>query len=581
MEGHEEERMTSYGFWRSVFLHSTVLFLIVFVELFVMNGSFVIDGFHFQVFGYPWGTERVFAYSGIWYMPGSGPNSPAPNVYFLNYGELLILLLVLAVYSGTRVPETTRRSRMRWVFFPFFLAGFSSFLYFFVRIQVLQSFYYIGDVIYYPENSLYALMVTIRYYGLSPSAAVPFPGGVGGLSMFAGRTTYDGMLVASLLTSFIGFWIYSEFNQYLPSETPYPHGIRPEPRPTPALIPAEASRMIPFMMGDEVPSLVGSIFCLDGCTASFWTTTDGASGMKHTFDAVVSSRSGVRVAVMLGGGSIDPDAIMMFGSAADDCGFEYKCLFTPTRDEGTLALANALGIGILRPGGPVFGVEGIDKIIGSCVYGDVLLVSGERDDMRFLLSVSFLTEGCRKGERCKVLTGDAGYERMVMSLDPAFSSFVSGGMLEFISIDDMVLRMRSLASEDPRAVKDYIDLVSPYISHIASHADRLLIPDLTDIIVGEYDAVQAIIGSMKKLNTIALVLENVSGGGTSYYGLEEYFVSAVIKISRMGEYRWRVTSNKIGRVAYADLTIANNMVVPYEEVYDRMEVVRLYGRSEV
>ena len=62
-------------------------------ELTVFQFPFSINGVRIEIVGFPWLTEQVADSTGIWRMPGY--SQQFPNVYFFNYGEILVVSIVL------------------------------------------------------------------------------------------------------------------------------------------------------------------------------------------------------------------------------------------------------------------------------------------------------------------------------------------------------------------------------------------------------------------------------------------------------------------------------------------------------
>lgn len=200
-------------------MHSALLFFIAFAEVFLLNINIYVQGYHLRFLGYPWGTERVFAYSGFIKMPNF--TNDAPNVYFFNYGELIILSIVLAAYGSSRRPERTVVRRVRWAYLASFAASMAAFLYIFVKVQVLQSYYLIGNTLYYPAGAGEGyLNRTLTYYHLSPSRLVAYYGGAGGLVRVVGRLDWDELLVLSFAASFVSLWQYFDNNKVAHADAP-------------------------------------------------------------------------------------------------------------------------------------------------------------------------------------------------------------------------------------------------------------------------------------------------------------------------------------------------------------------------
>jgi len=202
-------RKLEYALGRALFMIGAIGTVVLFWEILAMNINYNFGSFRFQAIGYPWGTERVAYITDFWNMPSWTPT--APNVYFLNYAEVLvgaISLAVLGVFLSERSsPETIADTSHNKFFGHLFLIGtlLSLFLtlYAFVKIQVLQSVYLINNTLYVPHN-INNLCPTpsafFHFYNISLSIhRIAFGGGVSGTMKVLGtHITWDYLLFGSM-----------------------------------------------------------------------------------------------------------------------------------------------------------------------------------------------------------------------------------------------------------------------------------------------------------------------------------------------------------------------------------------------
>lgn len=52
-----------YSLGYTLFTFGSIIFIIVFIELFILNVSIQLGNLTFMTFGYPWPSERVMAYT--------------------------------------------------------------------------------------------------------------------------------------------------------------------------------------------------------------------------------------------------------------------------------------------------------------------------------------------------------------------------------------------------------------------------------------------------------------------------------------------------------------------------------------
>jgi len=206
-----------YALGQAMFMMGWIGTIAMFWELFAMNMNYQFGPYRFEAIGYPWGTERVAAITDFWNMPDW--SQAAPNVYFLNYAEVLIGAIFMGVYgvfvSEKALPhlanDTSHNKVLEYLFLALTLLSLSLSLYAFVKVQVLQTVYLINNTLYVPHNvSNLAIGPTpnasafFQFYNISPSVhRVAFQGGVGGLEPVFGHITWDHFLFAMMGLTFI------------------------------------------------------------------------------------------------------------------------------------------------------------------------------------------------------------------------------------------------------------------------------------------------------------------------------------------------------------------------------------------
>lgn len=153
------------------------------LELSVLSIPFSIGGFQVKMIGFPWLTEQLADSTGLWRMPGY--SQQFPNVYFFNYGEALIVSVVLLmigmefkqysekVYLQNRRPFLSKAGFIGAILSMFVL------LYFWVRMTVLWNTYVFGNTVYYPATTPPPTTQWLQQFGLSLSINLkPYAGGL-------------------------------------------------------------------------------------------------------------------------------------------------------------------------------------------------------------------------------------------------------------------------------------------------------------------------------------------------------------------------------------------------------------------
>ena len=193
------------------------------LELSILQIPFTINGFQVKMIGFPWLTEQVADSTGLWRMPGY--SQQFPNVYFFNYGEALIVSIVLFMIGRQLRPysENIYLKNQR----PFLSkAGFISviisvfvLLYFWVRMTVLWNTYVFGNTVYYPATTPPPTTQWLQQFGLSLSINLrPY---AGGLALRVNTSTVplsvglrlDAPLYIAALFLFISIIVWKYFGQ--------------------------------------------------------------------------------------------------------------------------------------------------------------------------------------------------------------------------------------------------------------------------------------------------------------------------------------------------------------------------------
>jgi len=271
----------------------------------------------------------------------------------------------------------------------------------------------------------------------------------------------------------------------------------------------------------------------------------GKSGTIHEFDLVVTSKrdKNVKVAVLK---SISDDLardIVKFNEIASDCGISLKALVT-NKDIGPnvanlLHTYNIITINQRSesiPKSDLFGVKELDESLGGAMKrGNVYMVSGKTGVGKTTLCTQFLVQGASVGERgAIILTNTRGSEYIAnaKTFSFGFEGYYKEGTIEVIELSDGIRELKEKALESLRARERYINKLTGEIKKIVveSKLSRLAIDPITPMIVENDDFVNQFIMNLTIPETYLLVTSSVMKSDLSMYGIEENFVSGVIKL---------------------------------------------------
>jgi len=208
-----------YALGEALFIMGSIGTIVILWELFAMNTNYQLGPCRFEAIGYPWSTERVAAITDFWNMPDW--TQVAPNVYFLNYGEVLVGAIILAVFgvfiSEGAIPkladDTSHDKKLERIFLILTLLSLSLAIYAFVKIQVLESDYLINNTLYVPGNTNNVNSYFFQLYNINPNVhRVAFQGGVSGISSVFGHISWDDFIFAMMGLTFIFMILWKYFS---------------------------------------------------------------------------------------------------------------------------------------------------------------------------------------------------------------------------------------------------------------------------------------------------------------------------------------------------------------------------------
>jgi circadian clock protein KaiC len=271
----------------------------------------------------------------------------------------------------------------------------------------------------------------------------------------------------------------------------------------------------------------------------------GKSGAVHKFDLVVTSKKdeNVKVAVLRGISEDLVSDIMKFNAIASDCGISLKALvIDKDLDDTEINLTHMYNIITIdkrqeiKSKSDVFGVKELDDSLGGAMKkGNVYMVSGKTGVGKTTTATQFLVQGARMGERGAIILTDtrgAEYIANAKTFTFGFEEYYREGTIEVIELSDRIRELKEDVLESLKNRTRYINKLTGEINRIVveSNITRLVIDPLTPMIVENDDFVNQFIMSLAIPHTYVLVTSPVMKSDVSMYGIEEYFVSGVIKL---------------------------------------------------
>lgn len=271
----------------------------------------------------------------------------------------------------------------------------------------------------------------------------------------------------------------------------------------------------------------------------------GKSGVVHRFDLVVQSKQdeNVKIAVLNGASDDLVDDLMKFNAVANDCGIQLKALLVDKdlgEAENNLAhIYNIVTIDkrkskSMRQG--IFGVKEIDSALGGAMQkGNIYLIAGKTGVGKTTSCTQFLVHGASIGEKGAIILTDtrgAEYISNAKTFTFGFEKYYRDGMIEVIELSDRIRELKEDVMESLKNRTRYINRLTGEIKKVVteSNISRLAIDPITPMLVPNDDFINQFMMSLAIPNTYVIITSPAINSDVSMYGIEEYFVSGVIKL---------------------------------------------------
>lgn len=270
----------------------------------------------------------------------------------------------------------------------------------------------------------------------------------------------------------------------------------------------------------------------------------GKSGIQHKFDLVLTSKDdeSVKIAVLQGTSDDLVDEIMKFNSMTDDCGIQLKALLVErTLESVESSLVNTYNISVLGPEPnkfekPVFGIGRMDNSLRHLMKkGNVYMVSGAMGTGKTTISTQFLVQGARVGERGAIILTDTKGDEYISNAKKfsfEFEDLYKSGMLEVLELYREPSELKITISEGVNGAFNYVRKITEQIAMFVAEYNikRLVIDPITPLLTEDNDLINHFFRAIAVDPCCMLVTSGIKGSGLSIYGLEEYYVSGLVKL---------------------------------------------------
>lgn len=298
-------------------------------------------------------------------------------------------------------------------------------------------------------------------------------------------------------------------------------------------------------MGIDVSSIISTFSLNDKYVLENDVVITGKSGAKHRFDLIVRSKDmeDVKIAVL---NDISDDLvndIMKFNAMASDVGIQLKVLaYNRDLDDTELNLTKMYNIVAIdqRKGAKqiprVFGIKKLDNALNGLMRkGYVYMISGKTGVGKTTSCTQFLVEGARQGEKGAIILTDtrgSEYIANAKTFSFGFESYYKQGLIEVIELSDRIREIKPELPDEFTNSRRYISKLMSEIKKLVANSNikRIAIDPITPMIVENNDFINQFFISLPIPQTYMIVTSGVRKSDISVYGIEEYYVSGLIKL---------------------------------------------------
>jgi len=315
----------------------------------------------------------------------------------------------------------------------------------------------------------------------------------------------------------------------------------------------------------------------------------GKSGAVHKFDLVVTSKNdeNIKIAVLRGMSNDLVDDIMKFNAVAADCSIQLKALVTDKDLDNTETnlthMYNIVTITIDKRQKPnlkseIFGIRQLDDALaGAMKKGNLYMISGKTGVGKTTIGLHFLVNGAKNREKGAIILTDTRPTEFISnssSFSFGFGSYYKAKMIEVLELSDQIREMKYEILSNRKEEKKFITKITTEIKKfvVGNNISRLVIDPITPALVGEDDFINMMMNALAMPGVITIIMSNVRATDLSFYGIEEYYCSGVIKLEFADPiYGTRTMSTIKMRGGSYDPTpfnyrITNDGIVPAEEI---------------
>ncbi|MGC8561634.1 MAG: RAD55 family ATPase [Thermoplasmata archaeon] len=274
----------------------------------------------------------------------------------------------------------------------------------------------------------------------------------------------------------------------------------------------------------------------------------GRSGIEHKFDLVLTSKEDERnkIAVLQDVSEDLISDIMEFNAIARDCGIQLKAIATDRElNKSELNLARVCNITVVKSNyekatNSIIGIQKFDEDVGRLIRkGSVYMISGGPGTGKTAICSQFLAEGAKRGEKGMIILTDRQGRNFISQIETfshGFRNYYANGVIEVLEISDRIMKLKANVTNEYQSMISYIRTLTNQLKTLVAEFEvtRLVIDPVTPLIIPDNDFLNLFFRAISIPQAYTLVTSGIGKSDTSAFGLEQSFVSGLIKLEDVG-----------------------------------------------
>ncbi len=270
---------------------------------------------------------------------------------------------------------------------------------------------------------------------------------------------------------------------------------------------------------------------------------DCRSGLKEKFDYVLIDKSNSnKIGIDIVDDDVELRVRLMF-SKKIDCDLSDAIVISniSIRDSDS-NLSKSLGVKLFenveQSETAPFGLAKLDRILkGGPISDRVYMISGETGTGKTILGTKFILSGAENGKKGMIILTSTPVNAFLVdmaTISKNFEKYYKCGMISIYSLSEQVNELKSQARiSDTNYRKMLTKLTSQIIDILVKeNAKRLLIDNVTLILIPDDDYISTFFNTPPTKGLTTVVTSEVRANRLSYYGIEEFYVSGVIRLTK-------------------------------------------------